>query len=123
MGGDGHRCRIAPCNSARDGTAGTKAFALPPPGPPPKTLKTLKRHTYQPHHIQASSRASARTSRSSSSASRAAAEASKLVHTVFDLTGRTGSYLYMSPEVARCEAYNDRADVRGPPVHNPGNLS
>lgn len=40
-----------------------------------------------------------------------------LVHTVFDLTGRTGSYLYMSPEVARCEAYNDRADVRpGPPA-------
>ncbi|KAK9836337.1 hypothetical protein WJX81_006653 [Elliptochloris bilobata] len=52
------------------------------------------------------SRVSARTSCSTSSGMSAG-----LVHTVFDLTGRTGSYLYMSPEVARCEPYNDRADV------------
>ena len=61
------------------------------------------------------SRASSmRSSRASSGASRGAAEAAALVHTVFDLTGRTGSYVYMSPEVARCEPYNDRADVLPP---------
>lgn len=40
------------------------------------------------------------------------ADAADAPSTVFDLTGRTGSYLYMSPEVTRCEPYNDRADVR-----------
>lgn len=39
-------------------------------------------------------------------------DAAAHVDLVFDLTGRTGSYLYMSPEVTRCEPYNDRADVR-----------
>ncbi len=51
-------------------------------------------------------------SRAGSRAGGAKRDAAARVHLVFDLTGRTGSYLYMSPEVTRCEPYNDRADVR-----------
>jgi serine/threonine protein kinase len=29
----------------------------------------------------------------------------------FDLTGKTGSFMYMAPEVFEAEAYNEKADV------------
>lgn len=31
----------------------------------------------------------------------------------YNLTGETGSFRYMAPEVAMCQPYNQRADVYG----------
>lgn len=60
--------------------------------------------------------------RSSSRSNRLSAIARAASSRRYDMTGETGSYRYMAPEVFRHEPYNSKVDVRLPAPAPPNHL-